>query len=73
MESGRDESKRPRHDKELGGPLLGYRSCRVLHDDYRIIYKIQEDDCTILVYAVGDRGSVYDEFNRYISSKDGLV
>ena len=39
----------------LRGPLVGYRSCRAVGQRYRIIYKVQVEELTVLVVAAGIR------------------
>ena len=39
----------------LRGPLAGYRSCRAIGQRYRIIYKVNGDELTVVVVATGIR------------------
>lgn len=50
-------SRNPHHAKPLTGPLSGLYSLRVW--PYRVIYCIKENECVILVLAIGHRQNIY--------------
>jgi mRNA interferase RelE/StbE len=52
---------------ELIGELDGYRSYRVRR--YRIIYRVNEEECCIEVYHVGHRRDVYETLRSILSRR----
>ena len=55
----------------LRGPLSQYRSCRAVGQRYRIIYKVNGDELTVLVVATGirkegDRHDIYSLAQRLV-------
>lgn len=51
-----------RFGKRLKGELKDFRSLRV--GDYRVIYRVEEQDVIVLVVKVGHRASVYKKVLR---------
>ncbi len=56
---------KPTIGTELAGELDGYWSYRVRR--YRIIYRINEEECCIEVYHVGHRRDVYENLRSILS------
>ena len=52
-------NKNPRIGKPLTGNLKGF--WRLRQDNYRIIYKIKDQELIIYVMNIGDRGKVYNK------------
>lgn len=50
-------ASRPRIGKPLTGNLKGL--WRLRYDQYRIIYKIKEEELTIFVLDIGNRDNIY--------------
>ena len=50
--------------KPLGGPLRGFRSVRVYHERYRVLYRVDRTEVVVMVVALGirkegDRQDIY--------------
>ncbi len=58
---------KPTNATELTGELNGYWSYRVRR--YRIIYRINEEECCIEVYHVGHRRDVYENLRSILSRR----
>ena len=58
---------KPTIGTELAGELDGYWSYRVRR--YRIIYRINEEECCIEVYHVGHRRDVYENLRSILSRR----
>ena len=56
--------RKPFSGHELQFELKGFRSRKVKR--YRIIYKVNEEECLIEVYYVGHRRDVYNSFRKLI-------
>ena len=50
--------------KELQAELSGFRSYRFMR--YRIIYKIDTDRKSIIVWAIGHRRDIYESFGEHL-------
>ena len=55
---------KPFSGRELQFELKGFRSRKVKR--YRIIYRVNEEECLIEVYYVGHSRDVYDSFRKLI-------
>ena len=51
----------PLLDKELHGDLISFRSYRFMR--HRIIYRINSEDKTVLVWAIGHRPDIYEQLS----------
>lgn len=54
----------PNLGKELHGELTGFRSYRFMR--YRIIYKIDTEGKNIIVWAIGHRRDIYENFSTLL-------
>lgn len=57
-------STTPYLGKPLSGPLSGYWSYRV--GNYRIIYRIEEQELIVYVFGVGHRGEIYQSLKSIL-------
>lgn len=57
-------AQNPLLGKELHGDLIGFRSYRFLR--YRIIYRIDTVERIVLVWAIGHRRDIYENFSELI-------
>lgn len=53
-----------RRGAELAHDLAGRRSIHIARFSYRIVYRVDEDSCTVTVESIGHRKSVYDNLKR---------
>lgn len=53
--------------KELQGELAGFRSYRFMR--YRIVYKVVPEKKLVVVWAVGHRRDIYENFSDQILGK----
>ncbi len=60
-------SKEPYSGKELQEELSGFLNYRFLR--YRIIYRVNDIDKTILVYMFGHRRDVYELLSKLVSNQ----
>lgn len=54
-------AQNPNIGKELQGELNGFRSYRFMR--YRILYKIDTQEKNIIVWAIGHRRDIYENFS----------
>jgi addiction module RelE/StbE family toxin len=59
----------PHGGAELTGEFAGYRSLKSRR--YRIIYRVDEDDCAVEVYHVGHRRDVYESLRALLEQSLG--
>jgi mRNA-degrading endonuclease RelE of RelBE toxin-antitoxin system len=59
----------PRAGHELTGKLHGYRSLKIFvkgSGEFRAIYRVVEEESTVVVHWIGTRENVYDEAERHL-------
>jgi mRNA interferase RelE/StbE len=59
--------------KPLLGPLRGFRSVRVYHERYRILYRVERQEVVVMVVALGirkegDRQDIYTLAQKLLRS-----
>jgi mRNA interferase RelE/StbE len=59
--------------KPLLGPLRGFRSVRVYHERYRILYRVERQEVVVMVVALGirkegDRKDIYTLAQKLLRS-----
>jgi mRNA interferase RelE/StbE len=57
-------AQNPNIGKELQGEINGFRSYRFMR--YRIIYKIDTQENIIIVWAIGHRRDIYENFSVFL-------
>nr|WP_320013095.1 type II toxin-antitoxin system RelE/ParE family toxin [uncultured Desulfobulbus sp.] len=57
-------AQNPTIGKELQADLMGFRSYRFMR--YRIIYKIDTSEEIIIVWAIGHRRDIYENFSEML-------
>ena len=57
-------SENPMLGKPLSDTLSGYYSYRV--SDYRIIYKVRDQELIIIIVSIGHRREVYDKLRKFL-------
>jgi len=57
-------AQNPTLGKELQADLMGFRSYRFMR--YRIIYKIDTSEKIIIVWAIGYRRDIYENFSEML-------
>ena len=60
-------SEKPYSGKELQEELFGFLSYRFKR--YRVIYQVDENDKSVIIYMVGHRRDVYDLFSELVNVK----
>ena len=63
-EALRQIAKNPDIGKELQAELIGFRSYRFMR--YRIVYKVIPEKKRIVVWAIGRRRDIYENFSEQI-------
>ena len=59
----------PSAGHELAGRLRGYRSLKIFvkgGGEYRAIYRVDEEESSVIVHWIGTRENVYDEAERHL-------
>lgn len=54
----------PRRGNELAHNLAGYRSIHIDKFSYRIVYRVDNSSCTVMIEAICHRKSVYKSLKR---------
>ena len=60
-----DLRNNPHAGGDLQEELYGYKSFKLKR--YRVLYNINEEENTILIFHIGHRKDVYEQFNRLLN------
>lgn len=66
-ESIQQIAKNPDIGKELQAELSGFRSHRFMR--YRIVYRVKTEEKIIVIWAIGHRRDIYENFSEHIIRK----